>query len=193
MHRILLLLAFATLTGCASTPNDATHSASTPAAISAPVATTPPPRPFLETTLQADRVAIGGQPAAVDLATLKASGYSHVFNLRSDDEMKALGYDEAAVARESGLGYTHAPIASGAAYTPAVLEAFAKSLERTDGKVLLHCASGGRAGHLYAAYLVKYEGSSPDDAMRIVADFGVWPLPMERLLGEPLRLERAQQ
>ena len=78
-------------------------------------------------------------------------------------------------------------------HTPAVLEQFAKTVEGTDGKVLLHCASGGRAGHLYAAYLVKYQGKSPDEAMRAVEGFGVWPLPMERLLGEPLRLERVGQ
>ena len=59
------------------------------------------------------------------------------------------------------------------------------------GTVLLHCASGARAGAVHAAWLVRYRGATPTEAMQAVAPLGLWPLPLERLLGTPLRLELA--
>lgn len=61
-----------------------------------------------------------------------------------------------------------------------------------DGKLLLHCASGGRAGLVYAAWLVKYQGKTPDEAMRTLEPLGAWPLPMEKLLGRPLTVDFAK-
>ena len=164
-----------------------------------PVAHVPQPAPapataapdFLASALQRDGIIIGGQPLQTDFARLAEGGVTRVFNLRSAGEMSALGFDEAEVVRAAGLGYVHAPVDSGAAYTPELLEAFAREMESGSGNLLLHCAVGGRAGQLYAAWLVRYRGWAPDVALREVASLGAWPLPMERMLGTPLRLELA--
>lgn len=59
------------------------------------------------------------------------------------------------------------------------------------GDLLLHCGSGARAGQLYAAWLVRERGLSPQEAMQRVAPLGLWPLPMERMLNRPLELRLA--
>ncbi|GIX38110.1 MAG: hypothetical protein KatS3mg127_1349 [Silanimonas sp.] len=67
-------------------------------------------------------------------------------------------------------------------------------LQRRDGqgrRALLHCGTGARAGQLYAAWLVRERGLSPQEAMQRVAPLGLWPLPMERLLGRPLTIDYA--
>lgn len=173
------------LAACASTP--------------APVATAPAPAPtapaavpgFVERSLARGDVLIGGQPAAADFDALRAAGVTRVFNLRTAEEMAGVGFDEAAVATAAGMSYAQSPVGGAAGFTPAVLEAFAREMEAADGKLLLHCASGNRAGNLYAAWLVRYRGKSPDEAFREVAPLGLWPLPMERLLGRPLRIDYA--
>jgi uncharacterized protein (TIGR01244 family) len=158
-------------------------------------ASTPAPAPgpgFVERSLARGEVLIGAQPAAGDFAALRAAGVTRVFNLRTAEEMAGVGFDEAAAASAAGMSYAQSPVGGAAGFTPEVLEAFAREMEAADGKVLLHCASGNRAGNLYAAWLVRYQGKTPDAAFREVAPLGLWPLPMERLLGRPLRIDYAE-
>jgi uncharacterized protein (TIGR01244 family) len=174
------------LAACASQP---LPRAQAPAPAAAP--TSAPVPAFVERSLARDQVLIGAQPAAADFDALRAAGVTRVFNLRTAEEMASVGFDEAAAAAAAGMSYTQTPVGGAAGFTPAVLEAFAREMEAADGKVLLHCASGNRAGNLYAAWLVRYRGKSPDAALREVAPLGLWPLPMERLLGTPLKVDFA--
>jgi uncharacterized protein (TIGR01244 family) len=175
------------LAACASTPAPL---AQAPAPAAAPAVAAGPG--FVERSLARGDVLIGAQPAAADFAALRAAGVTRVFNLRTAEEMAMVGFDEAAVAAAVGMSYAQSPVGGAAGFTPAVLEAFAREMEAADGKLLLHCASGNRAGNLYAAWLVRYQGKSPDAAFREVAPLGLWPLPMERLLGRPLRIDYAE-
>lgn len=160
-----------------------------------PVAATPAAvadaRPFLDRALRDGEVYIAAQPVASDFAALQAAGITRVFNLRTSEEMQAAGIDGAALASAHGMRYAQSPVAGAAGFTPAVLEAFAREMESGSGPMLLHCASGGRAGNLYAAWLVRYQGLTPAEAMARVAPLGLWPLPMERLLGQELTLDFA--
>jgi uncharacterized protein (TIGR01244 family) len=189
MARLAALLPAAlalALAACASQP---AQRAQAPAP-TAPAASAPGPG-FVERSLARDNVLIGAQPAASDFEALRAAGVTRVFNLRTADEMATVGFDAAAAAAAAGMAYAQSPVGGAAGFTPAVLEAFAREMEAADGKLLLHCASGNRAGNLYAAWLVRYRGKSPDEAYREVAPLGLWPLPMERLLGAPLKVEFA--
>lgn len=154
----------------------------------------PPPPPLK--TVERDRILIAGQPGALDLEQLRQQGVVGVFNLRTDAEMAdraQVAYDEAALAQELGYDYVQEPVGGADhPFRPEVLAAFKAQLDRSDGKVLLHCASGGRAGLLYAAYAVKYLGQEPDEAMRGLEPLGGWPLPLERLTGIPLKVERRE-
>jgi uncharacterized protein (TIGR01244 family) len=176
------------LSACATTGSSGTAPAA-PSPTAAPTADT---RPFLERALRDGDVYIAAQPAATDFAAIQAAGVTRVFNLRTDDEMRTAGIDGAALAGAHGMRYTASPIAGAAGFTPEVLEAFAREMESGDGPMLLHCASANRAGHLYAAWLVRYRGMSPAEAMARVAPLGLWPTPMERLLGQKLTLDFAE-
>jgi protein tyrosine phosphatase (PTP) superfamily phosphohydrolase (DUF442 family) len=148
------------------------------------------PSSYFSDTHRRDGLWVGGQPSQSDLAALKSQGVRAVFNLRTSEEMAELGFDQAVVLKGIGLSYQQWPVGGPEhPYTPALLEAFAQAMKSNDGKVLLHCAGGGRAAQLYAAWLVAYQGESPQQAMATLESFGGWPLPMERLLGKPLRVE----
>ncbi len=114
-----------------------------------------------------------------------------MISLRTPTERAALGFDDAAAAREAGLAHADLPIDGAGGFTPEVLDAFSKAMAEGGGDVLLHCGSGARAGQLYAAWLVRERGLSPQEAMQRVAPLGLWPMPMERMLNRPLALRLA--
>jgi uncharacterized protein (TIGR01244 family) len=165
----------------------ATGAPATPAA-PAPAAD---PAPFVERALAFDGIRLAGQPAAADFATIKAAGVTRVISLRTPAERATLGFDDAAAARDAGLAYADLPIDGSGGFTPEVLDAFSKAMAEGGGDLLLHCGSGARAGQLYAAWLVRERGLSPQEAMQRVAPLGLWPLPMERMLNRPLELRLA--
>lgn len=170
-----------------------------PASQSAPPATAPAagvaaPRSALDRAVRRGNVLVAGQPSAADIGALRVRGISRVVNLRTAEEMNnrdVVPFDEAALLAGASVEYVTIPIGGTShPYRPEALEAYAKALEGAPGDVLLHCATGVRASTLQAAYEVKYLGRSPDEAMRALEPFGGWPLPMERLTGIELRVER---
>ncbi len=177
-NALLLVLACALAAGCAARSTPTTNPAAP-----APAAS------FFDKKLDEGKVIVGGQPTRADLETFKSRGVTDIVNLRTADEMKGVGFDEAALAARLGIAYLALPVEGASAYTPALLEAFAKRVEQAKGTVVLHCTSGGRAGQLYAAYAVKYLGKTPDDALSALKPLGGGPLPLERLLGQPLTID----
>jgi len=135
-----------------------------------------------------DRIIIGGQPSAQALEGLKAGGISRVINFRTQPEIEGLSFDQPALLSDAGIDYHQIGVGRDeGAYNPDVLEAFNAQMEAADDdRILLHCGSGYRASQVYAAWLVKYRGLSPDEALDQVAPSGWWPMPMEQLLGQPL-------
>jgi protein tyrosine phosphatase (PTP) superfamily phosphohydrolase (DUF442 family) len=104
-----------------------------------------------------------------------------------------VNFDEAKLVHELKITYDNLPISGEKyPYRPEVLEAFAKIMQSSKDSVLLHCKVGGRARWLYAAYEVKYLGKSPDEVMRSLERYGAWPLPLEKLAGIPLRIDKKE-
>ena len=103
---------------------------------------------------------IGGQPTEKALRDLKAKGVTTVINLRMPEEMKQIGFDEAALLKELGMNYVHIPMRGSAEnpYGPKQLDQFAAAIASADGKVLLHCTVAWRASHIWAAYLIRDRG-----------------------------------
>ena len=154
----------------------------------------PSPLPALDRALRIDRVIIAGQPTESEIRSLPKRGIFRVVNVRSPEEMNDItqvNFDEAKLVHEQNITYDNLPI-SGDKYPfrPEVLEAFSKIMHASKDSVLLHCKSGGRARWLYAAYEVKYLGKSPDEVMRSLERYGFWPLPLEKLTGIPLRIDK---
>lgn len=181
LHSLLLPILCVLLAACASTP---------------PPAPAPAPKPMASAragALDFERIIVSAQPTAEDLRQWRESGVSTVLNLRTPEEMadrSRVPFDEAALAAELGIDYRAHPIDGKAhPFSPAAVDAFAEALSKAEGKVLVHCATGVRAGWLYAAYAVKHQGMSPEDALRSLAPLGHWPLPLEQMTGLPLRLE----
>ncbi len=126
---------------------------------------------------------IAGQPLTeASLEKLKAQGVTTVINLRTDKEMKdrkSTPIREEKVVKKLGMNYVHIPSGDkDHPFSPSTLESFAEAMDKTDGKVLLHCNSGRRATHLWVAYLVKYKKMPLDRALRLgrAANFGQSPI-----------------
>lgn len=115
-------------------------------------------------------VYVAGQPTADALKELAASGVTTVINLRTQPEMdnrKQVPYDEAELLKGLGLTYVHVPLGGpDTPYTPEAVEKVAAAINGAKGKVLLHCTVAWRASHMWAAYLVKYKGFTPEEAKR---------------------------
>lgn len=185
MQRLTTLILATALAACAATRDKPAEVAAAPR---------PAPESAFVKARSFNRIVVAGQPTLDDLKSLKERGIVHVFNVRGTEEMTVenIGYDERAELATLGIGYSTHPIDKAEAYTPALLDAFAKQVEASDGKVLLHCTVGWRASNVYAAYAMKYLGKSPNEAVHLLADVGGWPHTLERLTGERLSLVRSE-
>ncbi len=106
----------------------------------------------------------GGQPTAEAFGTAQEMGVKVVVNLRSDHEMAAMDFDEAALVERLGMKYVAIPITS-ESFGPADTDALKEVLGKTSGPVLIHCASSNRVGALWAMYLHRHRGVALDDAL----------------------------
>lgn len=129
-----------------------------------------------ETTLRQPRpnLITAGQPSAQQLRDAAASGVTTVIDLRQPDEDR--GFDEAALAEQLGLRYVRLPIAGASGITDDNARALQRLLKQDDGKTLLHCASGNRAGALLSLINARLEGASPDAALQLGRDAGMTSL-----------------
>lgn len=113
-------------------------------------------------------VYIAGQPTEQALEEMRGEGVTKVINLRTEAEMSnpdMVPFDEASKINELGMKYVQIPQGPEDTLTPAALDAFAEAMANADGKVLVHCGSGVRASHMWAAYLVREKGMSIEDAL----------------------------
>lgn len=188
LRTILIVSIVGALAACAALPQSQPQSAATAAApVEATMST------YIDKSLSVDSLIVGGQIQEIDVDALRAAGVTRVINLRTPEEMQTLGFDESAALNAGGVSYRQLPLGGpDFPYSPELLDAFAAEMAAADGKIVLHCASGGRAGMVYAAWLVKYQGKTPQQAMRSLESLGGWPLPMEKLLGRPLVVDFAQ-
>lgn len=144
------------LAGCAGLPDAAQD-----APASAPALTATPsgvalaqPRPGLY---------VAGQPAAGDWRALADAGVRTVINLRTAGELE--GRDERAEVEAAGLRYVEIPVAGASGITAENAAALNAALQAGGESVLLHCASGNRAGGLLAVAL-QQQGVPADQALQ---------------------------
>lgn len=115
----------------------------------------------------------GSQPSRADLEKLKAAGVTTVINLRGSGE--DAGFDEAAAAKTLGLHYVAIPIAGGAEVTAENAAKLDAAMRKADGKALIHCASGNRAGALLALRAAA-AGQSVEEAIAFGKSAGMTSL-----------------
>lgn len=114
-----------------------------------------------------------GQPSAAQLQQAAAAGVTTVIDLRQPGEDR--GFDETAAAEQLGLRYVRIPVAGAAGLTDANARALRTALAQSDGPVLLHCASGNRAGALLALLQAR-DGVSVEQALQFGRSAGMTSL-----------------
>ena len=115
-----------------------------------------------------DRITIGDQPEAGDLAELKKEGYVGVVNLRNDGEPEQpmTVDDEGDRVRALDMAYLHYGVGA-APLSDAGVDEVCDFIDRLsdEGKVLVHCRRGGRAVALLLIRRARAEGWKPDEAL----------------------------
>jgi uncharacterized protein (TIGR01244 family) len=106
-----------------------------------------------------------GQPAPGDWSAIAARGVATVVNLRTADEPGAR--DEAAEVRAAGLHYVQIPVAGADGITTDNARRLHEALSPDHGPVLVHCASGNRAGALLALEQADFHGVPADAALAL--------------------------
>ena len=112
-----------------------------------------------------------GQPSVDDWSTIAANGITTVIDLRPDAERP--GRDEAAEVAAAGLAYRQIPVAGPQDLTPEAAQALWQAIEAAPGKVLVHCASGNRAGALLAIAAAREGGIAPEQALELGREAGM--------------------
>ena len=149
--------AAAMLLGLALSVGGCAHAPAEVAAAPEPAVTLREPLPGLYTA---------GQPEATDWQAIRAKGVRTVVNLRTPGELQ--GRDEAAEVRAAGMRYVQIPVAGADGITPDNARALHAALAPAHGGgVLVHCASGNRAGALLGLEQAEFDGASKDDALAL--------------------------
>lgn len=112
-----------------------------------------------------NRVYFAGQPDEAALKQFTEFGVKVVINLKTAQEMAAVGFDEKKAVEEEGMKYIHAPMGfeiPGATTMQEILSA----LDNSDkAPVLLHCETANRAGVIWALYACRKGNVSIDQAV----------------------------
>ena len=133
---------------------------------------------------------MGGQPSYDMLKWLKSENVSLVINLRTKDENKRFtksSFNEKETLKDLGVVYKSIPISYPDSYNPENLKKFAEVLSKKDGKVFIHCASGGRVMSFMMAYLAQEKGYTLNEAMEFGKELG-FMFHLENLLGKDIEM-----
>lgn len=126
-----------------------------------------------------DDVWLGGPPSGKDLERLEQAGVGLVIDLRTAAEDTEGAAD---AARAQGMRYLNLPVGEEMADAEVLTRfeaAFEEANDASEG-VLLHCASGNRAGELWALYRIDH-GATPAQAIAEAVASGTRDDRLERL------------
>ena len=115
-------------------------------------------------------VYLGGQPSLDDLDAWAEMGVKLVVNTRSQAENADLGLDMAGQAAARGMAYVEIPMGGPDGVSPSIRERLTAALAANEGPAVIHCRTGPRAAHAYAAHLLATGAMTPEELTR----FG-WP------------------
>ena len=164
----VMVLAWAALSiiGCAHAPS------ATPAAHAAEVAAPPPSAAPLQLFEPLPGLLTSGQPAPQDWAQIRARGVTTVINLRTPGELA--GRDEKAEVEAVGMRYIDIPVAHADGINGDNARLLHDALAPSHGRgVLVHCATGNRAGSLLALEQRDFDGLAPQAALELGRKAGV--------------------
>ncbi|MCK5169405.1 MAG: dual specificity protein phosphatase family protein [Bacteroidales bacterium] len=111
-------------------------------------------------------------------------------NLRSDSENEKFtktALNEENLLNDLGIQYISIPVSYPDSYNPETLQIFTEALENHEGKVFIHCASGGRVRYFFMAYLVESKAYSLNDAISFGKQMK-YSIPLELILGKEINM-----
>ena len=109
-------------------------------------------------------ITTAGQPSADQLAAAAKSGIKTIIDLRGVNEDR--GMDEKATVEKLGMSYVTIPVEGSPGVTYANATALDKLLAGAQKPVLIHCATGNRAGALLALR-DKQSGATNESALAL--------------------------
>lgn len=123
-------------------------------------------------TAEHNNVWLAGQPTAEDFQVWADAGRTVIINIRPDDEIAQLSFDPAEAALEAGVTYVQFGVGGSEGFTTGMTAALTFQLNmHEEENVVIHCASGNRAAHIYAAHLIQTGQVAPEGA----DDLGLTP------------------
>lgn len=163
---VLLLIAALLPCACQTAQDEAAAKAATPHQVQ------PSNLGTMHMTLADGDVYLGAQPTQADLAAAaRYPGIKSVLNLRREGELKS--FDEAATLNDLGVAYENVPVGGPDQLTDQALDESINSIEHAPRPLLLHCASGNRAGAIWMAYRMLADGYSQDRALEEARQVGL--------------------
>lgn len=119
-------------------------------------------------------VLVSGQPSEALFKELADQGVTMVINCRTPLEMGSVPFSQGSLLRSLGVTLVDIPLGGNEGFEPKDVEALREALgSRKGGKVLIHCAGGGRAKELWLAHLIVNEGLSFETAQERVRAAGM--------------------
>ena len=120
-----------------------------------------------------DRISVGGQPTESELRELGQAGFKTVVNLRTPNEenQPLPPGEEGRVVKESGMEYFHIPVSIDAMNETQV-DDFRRQVTKLPAPILVHCASGKRAGAFAMIHAALEQGMSGDQALQTAEQMG---------------------
>ncbi|KGO99234.1 beta-lactamase hydrolase domain-containing protein [Novilysobacter defluvii] len=120
-----------------------------------------------KTTCYAEGHYASGQPSPDELSRLQREGVRTVINLRGPDE--PVEFDESAEARRLGLRYVALPVRGADDLEADRVRRFGQALDeaRSEGGVLIHCATSNRVGAMVALDQALNRGQPLDAALEL--------------------------
>jgi protein tyrosine phosphatase (PTP) superfamily phosphohydrolase (DUF442 family) len=120
-----------------------------------------------------DRLWRGAQPGTEGFRSLAESGVTAVIDLRPNTDARKVDRELRALGVES----IHLPVTDGQPPLPSQVREVVGIVNRSQGRVFLHCGEGvGRAGTMSAAYKVTTGQASASEALRESLAVGVLTL-----------------
>lgn len=126
------------------------------------------------------------QPGPGAWRVLAEQGVVAVVNLRPDDEQP--GRDERAEVTAAGMAYHQVPVAGADGLTDDNAAKLWALVSAAPGKVLVHCASGNRAGALLALGAANAGAMSPEQALAFGQSAGLTQPKLEAAVRAKLGL-----
>lgn len=104
-----------------------------------------------------DKYIISGQPGPEDFSLFQKTGGFRVINLRNEDELSLLDFNESLLLKEMNINYDNIPIIQEGIFQKDALESVNSILShlKEEEKALIHCAAGQRASLALIAFLIE--------------------------------------